>query len=78
MPVPICSAKEVEASPVRRYMLLFNIPGKGEEALMAGALAKGFVSAEAAAAEGPMWASFKTFEHLAQPGVATAALSWYR
>ncbi len=61
-----------------RYMLLFNMPDKGEEALMAGALAKGTVSAETAAVEGPMWSKFKTFEELPKAGVATAALSWYR
>lgn len=61
-----------------RYMLLLNVPGKGEEALISGTMFDGLQTKEAAEVEQPMFEQLGMLEAMKKPGAVTAAVNWYR
>ena len=61
-----------------RYMLLLNVPGKGEEAMLNGVMFDGIQTKEAAEVEGPMFEQLGMQEAMKKPGAMTAAINWYR
>ena len=61
-----------------RYMLLLNVPGKGEEALVNGTMFDGLQTKEAAEVEGPMFQQLGMLEAMQNPKAVTAAVNWYR
>lgn len=61
-----------------RYMLLLNVPGLGEEAMIAGTMFDGIQTKEALEVEGPMFEQLGIMDAMQKPGAATAAISWYR
>ena len=61
-----------------RYMLLLNVPGKGEECISSGNMFDGIATKEAQAVEQPMFEELGMMEAMQKPGAITAAINWYR
>lgn len=60
------------------YMLLLNVPGKGEECISSGNMFDGIATKEAQAVEQPMFEELGMMEAMQKPGAVTAAINWYR
>ena len=61
-----------------RYMLLLNVPDKGEECISSGNMFDGIATKEAQAVEQPMFQELGMMEAMKKPGAITAAINWYR